>query len=322
MFRELDKENLKTATKYGKKDDMILAKYILKEADKKAYIFVEDPKKKMMAYLLEMGAYGSYDWKALMHVVSVAPHSMALIDPLDAHEAWAYCDKQIKEDTEYSGLWRHIQSLLDMDGQLVPNIAPANAAMKGEEIHKFLIRTPRAQNAQEAVREFAKQSGLPMYGLASYALARLLEEGKESSEQIRMAIEELRDIAARSYIPQISKERRMHEYLHQAIIVQWFQKTYPEARIFAIPNGGWNTSHARKLQEQGVKRGIPDLCIPCPRNGYAGAYIELKTETGQAYKEQKDWVTYLATQGYYAAICYGWETAKREITKYMTEEGE
>ena len=56
------------------------------------------------------------------------------------------------------------------------------------------------------------------------------------------------------------------------------QVKYPElALLYAIPNGGnRNIVTATKLKAEGVKAGVPDLCLPVPRGGYHGMYLEMK----------------------------------------------
>jgi len=68
---------------------------------------------------------------------------------------------------------------------------------------------------------------------------------------------------------------------------------------------------------EGVKKGVPDLCLPVPRGGYHGLYIELKTAKGRATDEQKWWLLKLSLQGYKAVLCKGYEAAVKEILKYM-----
>lgn len=71
---------------------------------------------------------------------------------------------------------------------------------------------------------------------------------------------------------------------------------------------------------QGVKKGVPDLCLPVARGGYHGLYIELKTPKGRATDEQKWWLLKLSLQGYKAVLCKGYEAAVEAIRGYLDNE--
>ena len=95
---------------------------------------------------------------------------------------------------------------------------------------------------------------------------------------------------------------------------------YPElAMLYAIPNGGKRAiKTAVALKKQGVKRGVPDMCLPVSRGGYHGLYIELKRQKGGTVSdEQREWIAALNTQGYKAIICHGAEEAIEQIRGYL-----
>lgn len=101
---------------------------------------------------------------------------------------------------------------------------------------------------------------------------------------------------------------------------EWQAITHPELeRLFAIPNGGKRDIRtAAMLKASGVKPGVPDICLPVPRGGLHGLYIELKRRRGGSIsREQAAWMTYLAGQGYECALCKGWEAAKDVILAYL-----
>lgn len=88
--------------------------------------------------------------------------------------------------------------------------------------------------------------------------------------------------------------------------------------IFHIPNGGSrNKREAKNLKRQGVKKGIPDLCVPVAKGGFHGLYIEMKSETGKPTKEQLEWIETLNGNGYKAVVCYGFDEARETIDQYM-----
>ena len=113
------------------------------------------------------------------------------------------------------------------------------------------------------------------------------------------------------------------EDAEQRVIFQWAAMetaARPELRLlYAIPNGGKRAiKTAVALKKQGVKRGVPDMCLPVARGGYHGLYIELKRQRGGTVSEtQKSWITALAEQGYKAVVCRGAEEAIELIRGYL-----
>ncbi len=115
------------------------------------------------------------------------------------------------------------------------------------------------------------------------------------------------------------------EDAEQRIIFQWAAMetaACPElGLLYAIPNGGKRAiKTAVALKKQGVKRGVPDMCLPVARGGYHGLYIELKRQKGGVVSEtQKSWITALAGQGYKAVVCRGADEAIGTIKEYLWE---
>lgn len=88
--------------------------------------------------------------------------------------------------------------------------------------------------------------------------------------------------------------------------------------LYHIPNGGSrNKLEAVNLKRQGVKAGVPDLCLPVPRGAYHGLYIELKAGKNKPTEKQKDWIVWLRSQNYAAEVCRGWEEAAETIQSYL-----
>ena len=95
---------------------------------------------------------------------------------------------------------------------------------------------------------------------------------------------------------------------------------YPDLKLLhAIPNGGLrNKVTAARLQREGVKPGVPDICLPMPRGDFKGLYIEMKRiRGGTVSQEQIQWIMGLRMNGYCAEICKGWEKAKDLILWYL-----
>ena len=113
------------------------------------------------------------------------------------------------------------------------------------------------------------------------------------------------------------------EHVEQANLIQWAGLAsckYPELRLlYAIPNGGnRHPVTAAKLKAEGVRAGVPDLCLPVPRGTYAGMYIELKRRKGGTVSaEQRVWMEELTQQRYRVEVCKGWEAARDAIVRYL-----
>lgn len=87
-----------------------------------------------------------------------------------------------------------------------------------------------------------------------------------------------------------------------------------------VPNGGSrDPTEAARLKAQGVKAGVPDICLPVPRGAYHGLYIEMKVGKNKPTKNQCEWIASLREQKYAVAVCYGWEAAAETIKKYYGE---
>lgn len=89
--------------------------------------------------------------------------------------------------------------------------------------------------------------------------------------------------------------------------------------VFHIPNGGYrHPAEAARLKAQGVKAGVPDLCVPVARGGYHSLYIEMKAaKGGKISQHQAEWISLLRGQGMCAWVCKGADAAIACITQYM-----
>jgi hypothetical protein len=100
------------------------------------------------------------------------------------------------------------------------------------------------------------------------------------------------------------------------------QDKYPELKyLFHIPNGGFRDIRtAGKLRATGVKKGVPDICLPVKRGLFSGLWIELKKDyKAPISKEQEEWLDFLRTQGFAALVCVGWTDAKEVIECYLND---
>jgi hypothetical protein len=110
----------------------------------------------------------------------------------------------------------------------------------------------------------------------------------------------------------------------QTALFQWAQAStarYPELRLlFHVPNGGQrDIITGANLKQQGLRAGVPDLCLPVPRGRYHGLYLELKSADGRLQKNQRAWFDELSAQGYRAVVCYSFDEARQVIENYLNE---
>ena len=112
------------------------------------------------------------------------------------------------------------------------------------------------------------------------------------------------------------------EHQEQAMLIAWARTTeshWPElALLHAIPNGGWrHKATAGRLKAEGLKAGVPDLCLPVARHPFHGLYLEMKSKKGRVRQSQKWWLDQLNAQGYRAVVCRGFAQAVDVITEYL-----
>lgn len=96
--------------------------------------------------------------------------------------------------------------------------------------------------------------------------------------------------------------------------------------LHAIPNGGHrHIAVARQMRREGVRTGVPDLCLPVARCGYHGLYIELKAVhrkpkrggSGGVDPKQARWIKRLNEEGFLAIVAYGFLEARNIIEQYL-----
>lgn len=125
--------------------------------------------------------------------------------------------------------------------------------------------------------------------------------------------------------PKPRQRKQQHEAKIQADLFKWaelFKWKYPELKMmFHVANGGRrDLVEGYHLKQQGVKSGVPDICLPVPRGKFAGLFLELKAKGGRLQDNQKIWLDDLARQGYKAVVCFGFDEAKAAIENYLQGE--
>jgi hypothetical protein len=120
----------------------------------------------------------------------------------------------------------------------------------------------------------------------------------------------------------IRKATQPSEHDEQVRVIDWANAhvgQIPELKyLFAVPNGGKrHKKTAKELAREGLKSGVPDLLLLLHRGVYSGLAIEMKTLTGAASREQKEWLQWLAEQGYCARLARGADMAIKCLTWYL-----
>ena len=110
------------------------------------------------------------------------------------------------------------------------------------------------------------------------------------------------------------------ENWHQKQLIQWAKQFAWGQFLFHIPNEttgghGWIVRNS----QMGCKRGVPDLMLPVPMQGYHGLFIEMKRPGGCLDETQRRWLAALNEMKYMAVCCYGWEEARSVLSRYMEE---
>lgn len=116
--------------------------------------------------------------------------------------------------------------------------------------------------------------------------------------------------------------RRDREHQEQVALLSMVRRYAAQepalGMLYAIPNGGHrNKVTAARLRDEGVRPGVPDLCLPVACQGCHGLYIELKAAGGSLTQPQKVWLIALRSHGYRAERCVGWVEAWNVICDYL-----
>lgn len=87
------------------------------------------------------------------------------------------------------------------------------------------------------------------------------------------------------------------------------------------PNEGKRTEfQGSVLRAMGMQKGWPDLEIMVPSQGYHGLFIEFKTVTGRASKDQKEVRKILEGLGYRYEIVRTYEEFEQIVHEYLGPE--
>lgn len=115
------------------------------------------------------------------------------------------------------------------------------------------------------------------------------------------------------------------EHQEQVALREWWDRIecrkhrLEPADLFAIPNAGAGPlrGQAGKLKAEGLRAGIPDLCLTVPAGKYHGMYIEMKRRGKSATESQRYEMARLERRGYFCVTCDSADRAMAEIRNYL-----
>lgn len=124
------------------------------------------------------------------------------------------------------------------------------------------------------------------------------------------------------------RRKKSAEHLEQSALMGWINwegiKKHPELEmLYAIPNGGYrHAAEAKRLVDEGVKAGMPDLHLPIARRNSNDVvehslYIEMKSKNGKLEKHQKALHEKLRNHGNRVEVCFGFEAARAVLIDYL-----
>lgn len=123
------------------------------------------------------------------------------------------------------------------------------------------------------------------------------------------------EMTAEEYNKTITESMSEHERQSQFFSLIALNPNYKW--VYAVPNGFFSTPRQKnKMKQEGLRPGVFDVCFPCPRGKYHGAYIEFKVDKGKLRPEQKKFGEYITDQGYMAAMAYSADEALEILDTY------
>jgi hypothetical protein len=120
---------------------------------------------------------------------------------------------------------------------------------------------------------------------------------------------------------------RQEEFEHQAtffaiIDLEINRRRYPFLKfIYASSDGAKKDKNtANRAKVNGMRKGVPDVCVPFRRRGYSGAYIENKSTRGRHSPEQLEFIEHLRSEGFCVKSCYSCDEQIKFLEWYLNIE--
>ena len=112
----------------------------------------------------------------------------------------------------------------------------------------------------------------------------------------------------------------------QAACIKYFRYQYSDIKdlLFSIPNGiplanqNVRTKIYKKLKEEGLQPGVPDLFLAVGNSIYNGMFIEIKSKTDRLRKKQVDMIRALEQQNYKCVVVRSLDEFMEVIKEYLS----
>jgi hypothetical protein len=119
-------------------------------------------------------------------------------------------------------------------------------------------------------------------------------------------------------------KRRDDEHAMQVAYFAWLDTgcdgLHPDIGLdaFAVPNAARRSlRQGARMKAEGMRAGVPDVCIDAAHGGWFGARVEFKTATGTTSPAQKERLKRLLSQNYYAVVARSLVEAQELTLNYL-----
>lgn len=115
------------------------------------------------------------------------------------------------------------------------------------------------------------------------------------------------------------------ELQEQIAIFSWANTQLDKYPLLRYMNASLNgvrltIGQATIAKRSGLLKGYPDIFLPLRNKEYSGLFIELKrVKGGVVSPEQKDFLSFLNSQGFKAVVCRGSKEAIETIECYLND---
>jgi len=116
---------------------------------------------------------------------------------------------------------------------------------------------------------------------------------------------------------------KISESASQQAVIRWWAVVHKafgvaECLLFAVPNQGLRTArNASRMKAEGMRAGVSDLFLLCPRSGCHGLAIEMKSKKGKVSESQKAFCKELSSEQYLVKVCHSASEAIEVIKLYF-----